>query len=608
MDLQVANKSPEGLGADYRLSVLLKSERRTSIVIGLALLPWISVILFTAGSWASLNFVGYAIVVCAAGYQILSGALPGATRTHALVLAPALGVLTISALTTFWVRLGLPLVWVSALWLVVTATGAMCLWRDRALLAKSAVAYGGALILLSTLICVVFFLPGARNDAVLRHDGSFNWLYVDTQYNHSMAAAIKSGGSPPKEPGTSTEELLYHFGGYAPAAAISRLDGLGLGDAYARVTRGVSIWALILSCFGLGTLLSLRATGGKFGGIMSVAGLFFYGSLAALFTDERNSASRVTGAILFKIPEVSVVHDGGPFSHLILGHSELHGLCAITAIMALCLVQRERGALTWRSLVVLTLPPLAIAMHSVAGLYCLGVVAILLFWGRLGTVRSWLLIMLMFCLFLAAWKIMGFSHAPDAARAMIKTELGQQWWAVAAAFILGLGVRIVGFRWISRTFKDPLCALVLATVLGLLSFFLLVHFKYGEESYGMCFLQSMFSIFAFSRMTPGSWRGVERAKWIEEWLRLAKKGTLLLATCGALIGIVGYVTQGSAGIDFFRIKVAVSFLLFVLLASTSAMMKRSRRFSTIGSTVIMCVLLTGFLAWIPPYSILDWDG
>ena len=48
------------------------------------------------------------------------------------------------------------------------------------------------------------------------------------------------------------------------------------------MTRGASIWALVLSCFGLGTLLSLKATGTKFGAIMSVAGLFFYGPLLLL--------------------------------------------------------------------------------------------------------------------------------------------------------------------------------------------------------------------------------------------------------------------------------------------------------------------------------------
>ena len=77
---------------------------------------------------------------------------------------------------------------------------------------------------------------------------------------------------------------------------------------------------------------------------MSVAGFFFYGALLALFTDERNSSSHVTGAILFKIPEIGVGHDGGPFSHLVLGHSRVHAFIAITAIMGLCLIHRESGS------------------------------------------------------------------------------------------------------------------------------------------------------------------------------------------------------------------------------------------------------------------------
>ena len=568
--------------------------------MALVFLPWIAVALFTAGTSAALNFLAYGVLASTAGYCIISLALPAVQRTQVIVLAPAVGVLAISALTSLWVRLGLPLLWVSVLWLVLMLAGAFFLWSDRALWTGTTVAYGGALVFLSALICVVYLLP-ARNDAVHRSDGSFSWLYVDTQYNYSMAAAVKSGGSPPKEPGTATVDLLYHFGGYAPAAAISRIDGLDLGDAYARVTRGVSLWALMLSCFGLGTLLSLKANGGKFGGIMSVGGLFFYGSLLAMFTDERNSSSYVTGAILFNLPRAMVGHDGGPFSHLLLGHSELHALTAITAIMGLCLIHRERGGLTWRELVLLALPALAIAMHSVAALYCIGVAAILLFWGRLGSLRSWLLAAWMLGLFAAAWTVMGYGHAPDAVRATIRPELARQWWTVAAAFSIGLGFRITGFRWISKPLSDPLSALVLATVVGLMSFFLLYHLKGGEEIYGVYFLQSMFSIFAFSRLTPGFWRGAERSRWIEEWLRPAIKGTLIIAACGALIGIGGYALHGSAGIDSFRTLIPLFFVISAVLAGILLLMKRSTGFAAASSAIIMGILLVGFLAWIPPW-------
>ena len=90
-------------------NALLSSERRMPVAMALVFLPWIAVVLFTAGAWAALNLLGYAIMVFAAGYGIVSVALPAAARTQAIVLAPAVGILAISALTAFWVRLGLPL-------------------------------------------------------------------------------------------------------------------------------------------------------------------------------------------------------------------------------------------------------------------------------------------------------------------------------------------------------------------------------------------------------------------------------------------------------------------------------------------------------------------
>lgn len=590
------------VGVKMSINVLMGAERRLSGAMALVLLPWIAAVLFTAGGWAALNFFAYAIMVLAAGYTLVSLALPPPSRTQVIVLAPAVGILAISAVTAFWLRLGLPLIWVPALWVGLMTAGALALWRDRALWARSTVAYGGALVLLSALICIVYFLPAARNDAVLRRDGSFNLIYMDTQYNYSIAAVIKSGASPPTDPGTATAELLYHFGPYAPAAAISRLDGLDLGDALARVTHGASLWALVLSCFGLGTLLSLKASGTKVGGIMSVAGLFFYGSLMSLFTNERNSSSYVTGAILFKIPGVEVLGDGGPFAHLILGHSMLHGLCAITAIMGLCLVRRGReGVQDWRELTLLALPALAVAVNSVAALYCVGVAGILLFWGRLGALRSWLLIMLMFSLFLEAWNIMGYGHSPEAALVTINKNFASQWWTLAVWFMVGLGFRIVGFRWISHPFRDPLSALVLASVLGLLSFSLLLQIENGEQIRGMYFLQCVFSIFAFSRLTFGCWRGVERSKWIEEWLSVAKKAMVLFVASAVLLRIVFYAVHSQAWIASFRRQILPCLLLALLLAGASALMRRSRRFAAVGSAILMGVLLTGFLAWITPW-------
>jgi hypothetical protein len=583
-----------------RLNVLLGSERRISVVMRLAFLPWLAVVLHTAQGLGALNFLGYAILVFAIGYGIVSMALPASARTQVILLAPALGILAVSALTAFWLRLGLPLIWAPTLWLGLMAVGAICLWRDRASWAEGTVAYGLTLALLSALICAVCFLPSASNDLVQRHNGSFNWKYIDTQYFHAMAASIKTGKSPPQTPGTVTAELLYHFGPYAPAAAISRLDGLDLGDAVARVTRGASIWALVLSCFGLGTFLSLKATGTKFGAIMSVAGLFFYGPLLLLipFNGPHYSSGNLIGSLFFKTTNERMLAAGIPYDHLLSGHSVLHGLVAITAIMGVCLAEKAReSALTWRGVTLLVLPALAVPVHPVAALYCIGVTGILLFWGRLRKMRSWLPIVLMLGLFLGAWKIMGYSQAPDAAQALFKVHATAQWWMLLMWFLTVLGFRIVGFRWISQSWKEPLSVLVLVSVVGLLAFTLLLSLKDANEKYGIYFLQCMFSIFAFSRVTPRWWHGAERFQMIADWLRVAIKGMSLLVACGFLIGIVAYATHSKTGISYFLSKFLLASLSLALLATISAMMKRSLRFSRLGSAALMIVLMAGFLAW-----------
>jgi hypothetical protein len=582
------------------LKVLFCSELRIFPAMGLVFLPWIAAVLYTAGWWAALNFLGYAVVVFAIGYGIVSMALPASARTQVILLAPALGILVVSALTALWLRLGLTLIWAPALWVGLMAVGALFLWRDRPSWAKSTVPYGLTLALFSALICAVCFLPSASNDLVQRSDGSFNWKYIDTQYFHAMAASIKTGESPPRTPVTVTAELLYHFGPYAPAAAISRLDKLDLGDAVARVTRGASIWALVLSCFGLGTFLSLKATGTKFGAIMSVAGLFFYGPLLLLipFDGPPYSSGNLIGSLFFKTTSERMLAAGIPYDHLLGGHSVLHGLGAITAIMGLCLAEKARdSALTSRGVTLLALPALAVAVHPVAALYCLGIMGILLFWGRLRKMQSWLPIILMLGLFLGAWKIMGYSQSPDAAQVMLKEHASTQWWMLLMWFLTVLGFRIVAFRWIAQSWKEPLSALFLASVVGLLAFTLLLSLKDANEKYGIYFLQCMFSIFAFSRMTSGWWHGAERFQIIADWLRLAIKGMILFVACGFLIGVVAYATHSKTGINYFLPKFLLASLSLALLAAISALMKHSSRFSRLGSAALMIVLMSGFLAW-----------
>jgi hypothetical protein len=344
----------------------------------------------------------------------------------------------------------------------------------------------------------------------------------------------------------------------------------------------------------------VQATGEKLGAVMSVAGLFFYGSLLSLFSNETNTASHVTGAILVTIPGVEVLADGGPFSHIILGISVLHGLVAVTAILGLSLMQRmENTARTWECLMLLVLPALAVPYNSVAALYCFGAAVILLFWGRLAAAYSLLSILGMFALFFVAWWIMGYGHATDTARAMINRHPDGLWWPLAVTFLAGLGLRLLAFRWISRPWTDPLAALVLASVLGLISFTLLV-FENGQQRYGIYFLQSLFSIFAFSRLTHGFWGRAARSQWVAEWLRLACRTAAIFAGWGVLIDAARYATHRQPA-PHFHLKVFLVVSVATLLFATSALMKTGHSFSTIGSAVLAPILFLGFLAWITPW-------
>jgi hypothetical protein len=578
----------------------LRAERPLPLAMGVIVLPWLAVVLATAGGWAVVSFLFYAIAVSAAGYAVVAAIASPAERCRRSVLAPAAGVLLISSITALSLRLGTPLSWAPLIWLAPAVVGALWLLRDRRALLKSTVTHIGALALLSAIICLIFFLPGATRDAVQRGDGSVNWIYVDTQYFYSMAASIKSGGSPPRDPGTATEELIYHFGPYTPAATLTRLTGISLRDSFARVTRGVELWALILSCFGLGSLLSLKANGTEFGGPMSVAGLFFYGSVLSLFSDEANSASHISGAILVKIPGIDVWGDGGPFSHLILGHSVLHGLVAITAIMGLCFTRPSDHHRGWRDLVLFSLPALAAAENSIAALYCLAVVSILVSWGRLGQLRSWIGLAALAALFFVSWNILGYHQAHDVPP-RIDPAIVSQWWMLAVWLTVGLGIRITALRWISRPLKDPVSVLLLATMLGFLVFTIMIQLAHGEQRYGIYFLQSVLSIFAFARLAPGWWSGKLRSETARDWLRLSAFGLAGLVACVVLIRAASFFTHQPISGPASRLRLLIAIAFTGVLAGTSALMSRSQRWSLLASRGVMATLLLGFLAWITPW-------
>jgi len=130
---------------------------------------------------------------------------------------------------------------------------------------------------------------------------------------------------------------------------------------------------------------------------------------------------------------------------------------------------------------------------------------------------------------------------------------------------------------------------------------MLINLYGGNSRYGVYYLQSVFSILAFSRLRPGFWRADERAKWVADWLSLARNGMFFLAIAGLFLGAISYMIRGRTGIPFFYLEAPISLLLLSLLAIMSFVIKRNPRFLPASSAILGGFLLIGLLAWIAPW-------
>ena len=186
-------------------------------------------------------------------------------------------------------------------------------------------------------------------------------------------------------------------------------------------------------------------------------------------------------------------------------------------------------------------------MHLVAALYCVGVASILLFWGRLGSVRPWLSILLMCCLFLGAWVIMGYNRSSDAARDDPQSQPGLVF-VDAGGLVHGWpGIPDYGLSLDLQPLERPAFPTGHCQCRGTLGVEPLTQFRHGGERYGIYFLQSIFSVLAFSRLTSRFWRRDERAKWAAEWLSVATKGMIFLVAAAVLLRIAVYAVHSALG-------------------------------------------------------------
>ncbi len=116
---------------------ILRAERPVLAVMLLALAPWIGVALFSGGVWVAGHTTGYALLLILVGYALVSILPTPGSRSQAVLLAPSAGILLLSALTAFWLRLGQPLVWVSVPWMGLAAAGGIGLVARSEFTAKN---------------------------------------------------------------------------------------------------------------------------------------------------------------------------------------------------------------------------------------------------------------------------------------------------------------------------------------------------------------------------------------------------------------------------------------------------------------------------------------
>ena len=322
-----------------------------------------------------------------------------------------------------------------------------------------------------------------------------------------------------------------------------------------------------------------------------------------MFTAETTTLGHLAKALVFNIPRLQVPADGGPFNQLLGGHSMLHGLIAITVVMGLALAasSRERRGGTLDEVGLLVLPAFAVPTNIEVSLYCLGVAAILLFWGRVRELRTWILLGVMVFLFIASWRTMGYSHSQDAGLVTLNRNLAEEWWIFVVWLIGGLGIRLIGFRWISRPTRVPVAFLLLISVVGWLAFALLIHLRDENERYGAYFLQSIFSIFAFSRLTPRFWQRTERGEIALEWLRIVRNSVVILLTTALLFRLVIHFTHSNAWIASLRLQILPLLVFVVLIFGALALWERDSRYAAPLSALVMCVLMVGFLGWVPTW-------
>lgn len=580
-------------------------------VVGLSLLPWLAVLMGTSGPASAALFLATLGIQLGLGFLLLLGVVKINRYPFLLMLAPGAGYIVLGSTIAFGVRGGMDagrLFWTCVAFGVVGlgVMGKRVNWRRL----NRAVRRGYVYPLLSLIICGVYFIPPATRDAVVRPDGSFQWMYVDTQYSMAVTVAVMNAVGVPSKPGFFGSEHAYHYGAPAIAAGMSAAVGIPVRDSHSRVLRALAQFSLLISALGLGFILARLARLPLSAAIGSPILLFFYGSSTALLTPTANSSSLLYEALLFNVPELRVQANGGPFAHLLLGHSQVHGsiaLCIVLSIVLLILVP-DRPWLRWPALATV-LPALAIPMNSFVGAASGGLLAAAFLISDPQSLRRWTFAVVSLLGAFVGYFHMGFLNSPSVALEFDSGLFGTIN-ELTVWFIAGLGARTILFSAAMRRYAAGVRVTFVLLLAGFLSLSVLVHDPWwGIDAYGFKFLQASLSllggplIFAVLRPNAGWWNSSESLA------RDLMGGTFRLALPLAAFSAIGlgalamFGAEGPSEVTWaFKISLVVSSFAVVTVGLWRAALDRAgvrRRRMLTG--LALATYSVGFLAWVP-----DW--
>ena len=151
-----------------------------------------------------------------------------------------------------------------------------------------------------------------------------------------------------------------------------------VGDALVRVVRPIALVSLFLSTYAAGRFLGRRVGHEATGEMLPVAGLFFYGSIVSFL--DNPIFSRLTDGNILSNTLVIPSH-GGIFAHLVLGHSQVHGMNALLLLVLVLFAKLQSPDKRNLNPDISALGPAIIFPSSILlGFASLGLYTVLLLW------------------------------------------------------------------------------------------------------------------------------------------------------------------------------------------------------------------------------------